>query len=103
MTDTTTLPDPVWDNAEQYAQAVQFARRGADGRWHQVTCGAFRDEVRDVARGLIAVGVGAGDRVALMSRTRYEWTLLDYAIWSAGAVSVPIYETSSPEQIQWIL
>src|SRR5690606_23217762 len=48
-------------------------------------------------------GVGAGDRVALLSRTRYEWTLLDYAIWFAGAVTVPIYETSSAEQIAWIL
>ena len=56
-----------------------------------------------MARGLIAAGVGLGERVALMSKTRYEWTLFDYAIWSAGAVTVPIYETSSPEQIEWIL
>ena len=52
---------------------------------------------------MIAAGVAAGDRVALISRTRYEWTLVDYAIWFAGAVSVPIYETSSAEQIRWIL
>ncbi len=56
-----------------------------------------------VARGLIAAGIEPGQRVALMSRTRYEWTLVDYAIWAAGAVTVPIYETSSPEQVQWIL
>ena len=56
-----------------------------------------------MAKGLIAAGVEAGDRVALMSKTRYEWTLLDYAIWFAGAVTVPIYETSSAEQIGWIL
>jgi long-chain acyl-CoA synthetase len=103
ISDSTNLADPVWDNGELHAQTVQFARRDAGGRWHEVTCGEFRDEVREVARGLIAAGIGVGDRVALMSRTRYEWTLLDYAIWSVGAVSVPIYETSSPEQVQWIL
>ena len=58
---------------------------------------------RAVAKGLIAAGIEAGDRVALISRTRYEWTLLDYAIWFAGAVTVPVYETSSAEQIGWIL
>ncbi len=56
-----------------------------------------------LARGLIAAGIAAGDRVALMSRTRYEWTVLDYAIWTAGATTVPIYETSSAEQVEWIL
>ena len=56
-----------------------------------------------VAKGLVAAGIGVGDRVALISKTRYEWTLLDYAIWFAGAVTVPVYETSSAEQIAWIL
>ncbi|NED04032.1 AMP-binding protein, partial [Streptomyces sp. SID6648] len=60
-------------------------------------------EVHSAAKGLIASGVQPGDRVGLMSRTRYEWTLLDFAIWSAGAITVPVYETSSPEQVQWIL
>ena len=59
--------------------------------------------MRAVAKGLVAAGIEAGDRVALISKTRYEWTLLDYAIWFAGAVTVPVYETSSSEQIQWIL
>lgn len=63
----------------------------------------FVDEVEALARGLIALGVSAGDRVALFSSTRIEFTLLDYAIWSAGAVSVPLYETSSAEQVAWIL
>ncbi len=63
----------------------------------------FLAEVRTAAKGLIASGVQPGDRVGLMSRTRYEWTLLDFAIWSAGAITVPVYETSSPEQVQWIL
>lgn len=64
---------------------------------------AFLADVEAAAKGLIAAGVGPGDRVALMSRTRYEWTLLDFAIWSAGGVTVPVYETSSPEQVEWIL
>ena len=68
-----------------------------------VTAARFRDEVAAVAKGLVAAGVEAGDRVALISKTRYEWTLLDYAIWFAGAVTVPVYETSSAEQIGWIL
>ena len=76
---------------------------GGPSGWRDVTAGQFRDEVTAVAKGLIAAGIRPGDRVALMSRTRYEWTLVDYAIWTAGAVTVPIYETSSAEQIEWIL
>ena len=68
-----------------------------------MTASQFRDEVVALAKGLIAAGIEPGDRVALMSRTRYEWTLIDYAIWTAGAVTVPIYETSSAEQVEWIL
>ena len=63
----------------------------------------FTAEVVDVARGLIASGIEPGDRIALLSRTRYEWTLFDYAIVVAGAVTVPIYETSSADQVAWIL
>ena len=73
------------------------------GPWQDVTAGAFAAEVAALAKGLMAAGIGAGDRVALMSRTRYEWTVADYAIWAAGAVTVPIYETSSAEQVEWIL
>ncbi|KKK07626.1 long-chain fatty acid--CoA ligase [Micromonospora sp. HK10] len=102
--DAANLTDPVWENAEVAPDAVQFARRAGDGgAWTDVTCRQFRDEVVAVARGLVAAGVNPGDRVALMSRTRYEWTLLDYAIWATGAVTVPIYETSSAEQAAWIL
>jgi long-chain acyl-CoA synthetase len=78
-------------------------RRSTGDAWSPVTASGFRDEVVRTAKGLIAAGVGPGDRVALMSRTRYEWTLLDYAIWTAGGVTVPIYETSSAEQVEWIL
>jgi long-chain acyl-CoA synthetase len=96
------LTDPVWSNAADHPDAVQFSLRTGSG-WRDITCRQFRDEVIGLARGLVAAGVAPGERVALMSKTRYEWTLIDYAIWSAGAVTVPIYETSSPEQIQWIL
>jgi long-chain acyl-CoA synthetase len=71
--------------------------------WHPVTAREFEEEVRATAKGLVAAGIQIGDRIGLMARTRYEWTVLDFAIWSAGAVSVPIYETSSTEQINWIL
>ncbi|MEU7847484.1 long-chain fatty acid--CoA ligase [Micromonospora parva] len=106
--DAANLTDPVWDNAEVAPDTVQFARPvpSADGTvtsWSDVTCLQFRDEVTAVARGLIAAGIEPGVRVGLMSRTRYEWTLLDYAIWAVGAVTVPIYETSSAEQAAWIL
>ncbi|RLP85548.1 long-chain fatty acid--CoA ligase [Micromonospora sp. BL4] len=101
--DAANLTDPVWDNAEVAPDAVQFVRRTDGTTWTDVTCRQFRDEVVAVARGLIAAGIQPGVRVALMSRTRYEWTLLDYAIWAAGAVTVPIYETSSSEQAAWIL
>ncbi|MGN9765157.1 AMP-dependent synthetase/ligase [Micromonospora sp. SD12] len=102
--DSANLTDPVWDNAEVAPDAVQFVRpSGTAGAWADVTCRQFRDEVVAAARGLVAAGVQPGDRVGLMSRTRYEWTLLDYAIWAAGAVTVPIYETSSADQAAWIL
>ncbi|MBQ0992471.1 long-chain fatty acid--CoA ligase [Micromonospora sp. H61] len=106
--DAANLTDPVWDNAEVAPDTVQFARPtprtdGTVTEWAEVTCLQFRDEVAAVARGLIAAGIEPGVRVGLMSRTRYEWTLLDYAIWAVGAVTVPIYETSSAEQAAWIL
>ena len=96
------LTDDVVANARDHGAEVAFSRPGADG-WDGVTAAAFHDEVRAVAKGLVAAGIEPGDRVALMSKTRYEWTLLDYAIWFAGAVTVPVYETSSAEQVQWIL
>ncbi|WP_229400276.1 AMP-dependent synthetase/ligase [Micromonospora okii] len=106
--DSANLTDPVWANAEAAPDAVQFVRPAGPGDAPgagrvDVTCRQFRDEVVAVARGLVAAGVSPGDRVALMSRTRYEWSLFDYAIWAAGAVTVPIYETSSAEQAAWIL
>jgi long-chain acyl-CoA synthetase len=101
-TGTGNLTDDVVRNGEQHADDVAFSRRTA-GTWTDVTAAQFLAEVRAVAKGLIAAGVEAGDRVALISKTRYEWTLVDYAIWFAGAATVPIYETSSSEQVEWIL
>src|SRR3954464_12004549 len=100
--DGDTLPDEVFDLADEFPDTVAVRRR-IDGTWADVTYAAFVAEIVDVARGLIASGVAPGDRVALLSRPRYEWTLLDYAIGAVGAVTVPIYETSAPEQVGWIL
>jgi long-chain acyl-CoA synthetase len=99
-----TLADVVFTRADQDPHAVVMRTpAGTDGRWDDVTAGQFRDQVTALAKGLVAAGIEPGDRVALMSRTRYEWTLVDYAIWAAGAVTVPVYETSSAEQVDWIL
>ena len=73
------------------------------GRWRDMSARAFRDQVRQVATGLMALGLEAGSAIGIMAHTSYEWTLLDFAAWEAGLVVVPIYETSSPEQAQWIL
>ncbi|MEU1676451.1 AMP-dependent synthetase/ligase [Streptomyces roseifaciens] len=96
------LTDLIRRNAAQRPDVAVIGRK-AGNRWEDVSAAQFLAEVRAAAKGLIASGVRPGDRVGLMSRTRYEWTLLDFAIWSAGGVTVPVYETSSPEQIQWIL
>jgi long-chain acyl-CoA synthetase len=97
------LADLIYTNAKEAPDDIAFRRRSADGEWQDVTSAQFLAEAVDVAKGLIGSGVGAGDRVAILAATRYEWTLFDFAIWAAGAVPVPIYVTSSPEQIQWIL
>ena len=99
---TANLTDPVWANAETAPDTVQFVRNTPAGR-REVTCRDFRDDVLALARGLIAAGIQPGARVGLLSRTRYEWTVVDYAIWSCGATTVPIYDTSSADQIRWIL
>jgi long-chain acyl-CoA synthetase len=78
-------------------------KAGLGGTWTAMSIRAFADEVTAVAKGLVAEGIEPGDRVSIMSRTRYEWTLLDFAVWAAGAVPVPVYETSSADQVQWIL
>jgi len=100
--DAANLTDYLVGHAERTPGRPLFARR-AGGGWVDIGAAEFQRQVIAVAAGLIAHGVQAGDRVALLSSTRYEWTLFDYAIWYAGAITVPIYETSSPEQIRWII
>jgi long-chain acyl-CoA synthetase len=96
------LSDITVTNASETPDKAIFARRSGDS-WADVTCQEFADDVTRLAKGLIAAGVEHGDRVGLMCKTRYEWTLVDFAIWHVGGVTVPIYETSSGEQLQWIL
>jgi long-chain acyl-CoA synthetase len=96
------LGDVVFTNADEAPNSVSF-RRKVDGAWRDVTAAQFSAEVVEVAKGLIASGIGPGDRVGILAANCYEWTLFDFAIWAAGAVSVPIYVTSSAEQIEWIL
>ncbi|SER91487.1 long-chain acyl-CoA synthetase [Pedococcus cremeus] len=97
-----SLADLPARNAARNPHRVAFSKK-ADGRWVDVTAAQFHDEVRAVAKGLVAAGVRTGDRVGIMCKTRYEWTVVDFAAWTAGAVPVPIYETSSAEQVLWIL
>jgi long-chain acyl-CoA synthetase len=96
------VTDDVFTNAENRPDTVGLKRR-VSGTWTPVAWREFAGEVCDIAAGFIASGIQAGDRVGLMSRTRYEWTLVDYAILAAGGVTVPIYPTSSLEQVEWIL
>ncbi|EGX61607.1 long-chain-fatty acid CoA ligase [Streptomyces zinciresistens K42] len=98
-----SLADLPFDNAEAAPGAVVLSRRGEDGRWSDVTAADFAGQVCSVAKGLIAEGLVPGDRIAVMARTRYEWTLLDFAAWAAGLVTVPVYPTSSVFQTRWIL
>jgi long-chain acyl-CoA synthetase len=101
--DTDTAFDDVFRNASECPDREVIGRQDATGNWTPVTCARLAEEVDALAAGLIGAGIAAGDRVALMSRTRYEWMLADLAILSTGAVTVPIYETSSDSQIDWIL
>lgn len=99
----TNTTDLVIRQATKPSNPALFAVKGPSGAWEDIPATEFRRQVEDVAKGLIASGVQPGDRVAIMARTRYEWSLADFAIWFAGAVSVPVYETSSPAQVAWIL
>ncbi|MER5859578.1 AMP-dependent synthetase/ligase [Streptomyces sp. NPDC059688] len=97
------LADVVFEHALTDPLHVALGRKDTTGEWRDVTAAEFRDEVVALAKGLLAGGIRFGDRVAIMSRTRYEWTLFDFALWSIGAQVVPIYPTSSAEQCFWML
>ncbi|MFI7383595.1 AMP-dependent synthetase/ligase [Streptomyces sp. NPDC049813] len=97
------LADVVFDHALEDPSHIAFGRKDKNKQWHDVTAAQFRDEVLALAKGLLAEGIRFGDRVAIMSPTRYEWTLFDFALWTIGAQVVPVYPTSSAEQVFWML
>ncbi|NXY99699.1 long-chain fatty acid--CoA ligase [Streptomyces sp. BR123] len=98
-----SLGDIPFHNAREAPGATVLSRKAPDGTWHDVTAARFAAEVLAVAKGLIAEGLREGDRLAIMARTTYEWTLLDFAAWAAGLVTVPVYPTSSAFQARWII
>lgn len=95
--------DLLMDRVKATPNLTLFSIPTHDGGWTDVTAKEFYDQVRALAKGFVAAGIKPGDKIGLMCKTRYEWTLIDFAIWFAGAVMVPIYETSSPSQLQWNL
>lgn len=99
----SNITDFLERQAEERPDHGLFAVADEQDQWTDVSARDARERVRALAKGLIAAGVGAGDRVGLMAATRLEWTLVDFAIWYAGAVTVPIYETSSATQVAWIV
>ncbi|MGW5347734.1 AMP-dependent synthetase/ligase [Streptomyces sp. NPDC004050] len=98
-----SLGDIPFHNAREAPGAAVLSRKQQDGTWRDVTAAQFAAEVLAVAKGLIAEGLREGDRIAIMARTTYEWTLLDFAAWAAGLVTVPVYPTSSALQARWII
>ncbi len=101
--ETENITDLLESRASKTPNLALFSIEDSEGRWSDITANAFRAKVVALAKGLVAAGIQPGQAVAIMSRTRYEWTLIDFAIWYAGAVSVPIYESSAPSQMEWIL
>lgn len=96
------LFDLLDDRAKRDPEGAMIEYKGDDGTWHPYSAQVFRDMVIDLAKGLIGFGVNKGDSVAIVSRTRWEWTALDMAIMSIGALTVPVYETNSASQVSWI-
>jgi len=99
----SNITDLLVDRAAKTPDLPLYARESAAGEWVDVSASAFLQQVRELAKGFIAAGIQQGQTVAIMSHTSYEWTLTDFALWFAGAIPVPIYETSSPSQMAWIL
>ena len=98
-----SITDLLLQRVKQTPNLPLFAVEKTPGVWTEVSAKDFLTQVEDLAKGFIASGIRPGDAVGIMSRTRYEWALVDFALWFAGAVSVPIYETSAPAQIEWVL
>ncbi|CAN5165590.1 AMP-dependent synthetase/ligase [soil metagenome] len=97
------VTDLLVDRVKETPDHVLFVLPTEDGGWSDVTASEFHSQVIALAKGLVAAGIQPGDKIGLMCKTRYEWTLIDFATWFAGAVLVPVYETSSPSQLQWNL
>ncbi len=93
------ITDLLIERVQTSPDAPLFALPQADGSWSDVSSSEFLEQVRALAKGLVAAGIEPGDKIGLICRTRYEWTLLDVAVWFAGAILVPVYDTSSPNQI----
>ena len=107
-----SLAELPFRNAAQAPREILFGRRepealgagaGGTARWRDVSCAEFAAEVLALAKGLIAHGLRPGDRLGIMCRPRYEWTLVDFAAWAAGLITVPVYHTASPDQASWVL
>ncbi|MCA1222741.1 AMP-dependent synthetase/ligase [Streptomyces sp. 8L] len=98
-----SLADIPYENVRRAPDAVVISRKLPDGSWQDMTAAAFAEDVGTLARGLVAEGLMPGDRIAIMARTSYAWTVLDFAAWAAGLVTVPVYPTSSAFQTRWIL
>ncbi|MDB6592953.1 AMP-dependent synthetase/ligase [Bifidobacterium longum] len=96
------LFDLLDNRAKRDPEGAMIEYKGDDGTWHPYSAQVFRDMVIDLAKGLIGLGVNKGDSVAIVSHTRWEWTALDMAIMSIGALTVPVYETNSASQVSWI-
>ena len=96
------LFDLLDNRAKRDPEGAMIEYKGDDGTWHPYSAQVFRDMVIDLAKGLVGLGVNKGDSVAIVSRTRWEWTVLDMAIMSIGALTVPVYETNSASQVSWI-
>ncbi|HEY4575918.1 MAG TPA: AMP-binding protein, partial [Thermoanaerobaculia bacterium] len=100
---TSNITDLLTGKAALASDPLLFSRRDDRGSWQDIKATEFLADATSLAKGLVASGIAAGDRVGIMASTRYEWSLVDFALWFAGAVPVPIYETSSPAQVAWIL
>lgn len=100
---TGSLADIPFDNAREAPGEAVLSRKDAAGRWQDLSAADFAADVLALAKGLVATGLEPGDRLAIMARTTYEWTLLDFAAWATGLVTVPVYPTSSAFQTRWIL
>lgn len=99
----TNITDLLVERAAKTPDLALYARDNGNGDWDDVSAAEFLKGVKALARGIAAAGIQPGDRVAIMGRSTFEWTLIDFACWFAGAVPVPIYESSSPSQMEWIL